>query len=35
MSVFDVGKIVLCKKIKTRLEFLAYCNAQKEEGKPT
>jgi hypothetical protein len=33
LTAFDVGEIVIRKKIKNRLELMALCQAQKAEGK--
>jgi len=33
LSTFDLGEIVVRKKIRNRLQLLAYCDAQKKEGK--
>ncbi len=33
LSAFDVSEIIVRKRLKTRVELLAYCNAQKQEGK--
>ena len=33
MSIFDVSQLAVSKKIRTRLELLAFANEQKREGK--
>ena len=33
MSIFDVSQLAVSKKIRTRLELLAFANQQKREGK--